>query len=186
MRRDKWFAARVLLVIAGLLFAAVAVADLATNVASGPRLHTAGDYLFESLLIPYAAVTLAAVYQLRKAGVDGDSRAGRIGVHLAAMGLLGFLAPGIVTLVSGNADALGPVYFLAELLSVVGIALVGYAVLRSGRAPRWVGPVLAIGWLLGSPVMQNVPGVSLVGAAAFVVVAAGLAPRDRRTDLALT
>ncbi len=168
---------------AAALYALVAVIDLLAHPASASRLRGPGDRLFETLLVPYALLTLAAVWELHRGHQDGDGRLGRVGARLAAAGLVAFVAPAIATQVTGRTEALGPIYFLAELVSVVGVVMVGVAVHRARLLPAPVGPLVAVGWLLASPVAEHVTGIALAGAAAFAAAAAlvARAPREART-----
>lgn len=161
-------------VAAAVIYTVVAVSDLVAHPASGKHLHGVGDFLFESLLIPYVGLTFAAVSRLRTTAVAPDSRSGRVGLRLATVGLIGFLAAGVTALATANSEALGPVYFLAEVLTVIGIALIGVGIATGAALPRWSGVVLGVGWLIGSPVGEHVAGAGLVAAAAFLSISAAL------------
>lgn len=80
----------------------------------------------------------------------------------------------IVTLASGSTETIGPLYPLAMLTSVVGIALLALGWYRAGVLPRWIGPALALGWLLGATPILDSRGAFLIVAAAFLATAVGL------------
>ncbi|MBO0844069.1 MAG: hypothetical protein J2P22_01480 [Nocardioides sp.] len=161
-----------LLWLSAALYAIVAISDLLFHPADDKLLTTVGGYLFESLLMPYVLLTLAALWTLHRGHHGRDGRLGRVGIRVAGLGFIAFLAPAAATLGTGKTEALGPVYFAAELLTLVGVTLLGIGIGRAGVLPSWTGILLAGGWMLASPVAAHVTGVTLVGAAAFTMLGA--------------
>lgn len=161
-----------LLWLSAALYTIVAVTDLLFHPADDENLTTLGGYLFESLLIPYALLTLAALWSLHRGHHGRDGRLGHVGIGIATAGFIGFLAPAAATLSTGRTEALGPVYFTAELLTLIGVSLLGAGIQRAGLLPNRTGILLAVGWLFASPVAAHITGITLLGAAAFTLAGA--------------
>jgi hypothetical protein len=74
-----------------------------------------------------------------------------------------------------------PLFIVAGLADLVAAFTLGDAIRRSGRVPKWVGPVFGVGFAL---TIASVPNISLVGALllilAGVVIARGVAPPAKR------
>ncbi|MEV4299741.1 hypothetical protein [Microbispora rosea] len=105
---------------------------------------------------------------------------------LTTVGMLGVLPPLAVSLVSGDTEALGLVYLLSMLASLIGLVLFAVGLLRAGVLPWWAGPSPAAGWVVGGPVGEGGPlgfgGSALLLAAASLAVA--FAVSRRRSALA--
>jgi hypothetical protein len=164
----------VALQIAAGIFTAIAVFDLVANPAGQGTLHTYKEYVLTATIFPAVAVMLWVLSTLHRLDGSHDRRLGRIGLRIAAIGLLGLVVDGIVTLASGTTDTVGPLYPIAMLTSLIGIVLMAIQWYRAGVLPRWAGPTLAIGWLLGATPILGSGGTFLILAAAFLAIAVGL------------
>ena len=163
---------RATLLTAAAVAAACALADLLAPPSSGSHLSTAADYAFTALLIPFVLATLAAITMLHRIQDGKDGRLGKAGYIAASVALAAFIPCAIDSLATGNAQALGPVYILAIVCSVAGLALFGIGSSRARALPRWAGPLLPLAWLLGGPLATGaLRGATLVLAAALTVIA---------------
>ncbi|GAA2889984.1 hypothetical protein GCM10010472_55590 [Pseudonocardia halophobica] len=107
-------------------------------------------------LLPIYVATLAGVVALALTGAAAGGT-GRVGVALAIVGLLGFIAAEAAS-PGPTGDAL---YAVVPLLTALGMLLAGAAVLRSGRWSGWhrVVPLLVGAWI----VVVAVPVIILTG-----------------------
>ncbi len=87
---------------------------------------------------------------------------------------MALLVDGIVTLASGTTDTVGPLYPVGMLVSLIGVVLMAIQWYRAAVLPRWAGPALALGWLLGATPVLGSGGAFFILAAAFVAIAIGL------------
>jgi hypothetical protein len=161
------------LVIAGGIFIAVAVFDLAAHPASQGALRTYKEYVLTATIFPAVAAIIWALLSLHGLHADRDERGGRIGLRVAIAGLLALAVDAIVTIASASTDTTGPLYPLAILTTVIGVGLLAIHWYRAGVLPRWIGPTIALGWFLGATPILGSGGFLIVGAA-FVAVAVGL------------
>lgn len=164
-----------LLITAGI-FTAVAVFDLITHPASQGALRTYKEYVLTATIFPAVAAVMWVLISLHGVHRDRDERLGRIGLRIATAGLLALVVDSIVTIASASTDTAGPLYPIAMLASVIGIALLAIHWYRAGILARWIGPTLALGWFLGATPILGSGGFLIVGAA-FVAVAVGLGRR---------
>ncbi|NJC72319.1 hypothetical protein HC031_21745 [Planosporangium thailandense] len=176
---------------AGLLVVAasavlLALLDLFTGVPQHDRLVGAADYVFTADGFPLVLGLLAAVAALHSVQDGRDGRLGTIALIVTTIGALGFLPPLTVSLFSGDAESLGPVYLLSMLASLIGLVLFAISSVRAKVLPWWAGPVMAVGWVVGGPVGEDGPlgfrGSALLLAAAFVAVAVAVSRRPLATD----
>lgn len=130
----------------------------------------AADYGIEAAL---ALGMLGALAGLLGLHLTQEARLGGVATWMfriaaTGQGLLALCA--LATLARGE-DALGPLFLLGVLAYVVGT--IGYAVAtsRAAVAPRWVGPVLAVGTIVGIAVN---PGGTIVIGAAWLLIATSL------------
>jgi hypothetical protein len=93
---------------------------------------------------------------------------------VATIGLLVLLIDAIVTLASGSTDTAGPLYPAGMLASLIGIIALAIEWYRGGVLPRWTGPTLALGWLLGASPLLGSGGSFLILAGALLAIAVGL------------
>lgn len=155
------------------IFTAIAVFDLVANPAEQHALRTYKEYVLTATTIPAIAATAWVLSALDAVHDNRQERLARIGLRVAAIGLLGLLVDSIVTLASGTTDTVGPLYPLGMLATLIGIVLMAIGWHRAQKLPRWIGPVLAIGWFLGAtPIIGG--GSMLILAASFLAISTGL------------
>ncbi|MGI5156744.1 hypothetical protein [Microbispora sp. CA-102843] len=155
--------------------AALALLDLFTSVPQHDRLIDAADYAFTVDGFPLALGMLVSVAAIHSLHGGQDGRLGSVALVLTTVGMLGFLPPLAVSLLSGDAESLGPVYLLSMLVSLIGLVLFAVALILARALPWWAGPSLAVGWVVGGPVGEGGPlgfrGSALLLAAACLAVA---------------
>lgn len=162
---------RGILLAAAAVAAAAALLELLYPPSSAKTLTTAADYTFTAMLIPFVLATLAAITRLHQLHNRTDGRLGTAGFWLACAGFTGFLPCAIASLVTGESQALSPLYILSILASLAGLAAFAVAVFRARLLPRWAGPVLPIAWLLGGPVTAGLRGTTFILAITFIAIA---------------
>lgn len=152
--------------------------DLFTSVPQHTSSYAAVDYLFTADGFPFMYGLFAAVIALHSLQAGRDGRIGRIGAVIACVGFAAFIAPLTASLVSGDQQALGPVYVLAALTTLVGMVIFAVGMVRAHTLPWWAGPALAVTWIVGGPVGEGGPfgfrGSAVLLAAACVAVAVTL------------
>jgi len=162
----------VALLVAAAVFTAIAAFDLIAHPAEQGALRTYKEYILTATVIPAAFVVLWVLTALERLHVGYESRLGRVGLGIAAIGLVALVVDGVVTLAGGSTDAGGPLYPIAMLATLVGIVLMAIHWYRARVLPRWAGPTLALGWFLGAtPILGS---AFLILVAAFLAIAAGL------------
>jgi len=116
----------------GLLWTAAGLGGLGADEGSGRFTASIAVWLVAQLVL------LAGLVALRAAAPWGARRAGTVGLSVAVVGRLAFVAAEVVTLATGElAEA---VYPLGAMLSAVGMIVLGVAVVREGRwggGARW-------------------------------------------------
>lgn len=158
------------LIAAAGVFAATGLFDLIARPPLGNHhYHAASVYIFTALLIPFALAMLWALADLRFSS-RGVSRLGNIGLRVAAAGLTLFVPCAIASLATANPQALGPVYMLAMLLSLVGTGLLSFALARTGALGRWAAIALPVAWLFCGPIGEGGDPIGFRGAALILAV----------------
>lgn len=132
----------------------------------------AGDYLIEAAFALGLGLTLAGLFalHLRQERDLGSVGTWAFRVAAAGQGALGVVA--LATIARGQ-DALGPLFPIALLAWVAGTIAYAVATARAAILPRWVGPVLAVGTIVG--ILANPGGTIVLGALwlTFAVTAIG-------------
>lgn len=164
-------------------FAVTALFDLIARPPLGDHTyHLASAYVMTALLIPFALGMLWALVELRTS-VRPDSHLATTGLRIAAVGLLLFIPCAISSLATANPQALGPVYMVAMLLSLIGTGLLSLALARVGTLPRWAAVAFPLAWLLGGPAGEGGDpigrGAALILAAICLAIAATVPVRAR-------
>jgi hypothetical protein len=155
---------RLALIAAAGVSTATALFDLIARPPLGNhRYHTASVYIFTALLIPFALAMLWALTDLRSTK-RVQSRLAKAGVTVAASGLVLFIPCAIASLATANPRALGPLYMLAMLLSLVGTGMLTYALARAGTLARWAAIALPAAWLVGGPIGEGGDPIGFRGA----------------------
>jgi hypothetical protein len=176
------------LICGTLAAAALAAMDLFA-ITSDTRYTSLMDYLFTANGFPFVLGPLLAIIGIHSIQRPRDGLAGRIGFAVMAIGLIGFLPPLVASLITKQADALGPVYFLSMLTSLIGVIVFAAGTIRARVLPWWAGPALAVTWLVGGPVGEGGPtgfkGSALLLAAVLLAIAAILPGRTARAAAAL-
>jgi hypothetical protein len=140
------------LLVCAVVDAIVAIVDLAMRPTyAGNHLHTAADYTFTALGLPFFLAALFLVASLRALHAGRDGRLGRIGFRLFAAGTAGLALSVPASLISANDRVLSPLYPLATLATFIGIVLFAVAMARASVLPRWAGPALGLGWIVAGP-----------------------------------
>jgi hypothetical protein len=166
--------ANLALLIAAGTFTAIAVFDLIAHPATQGALRTYKEYILTATLIPAPFVVLWVLAALSGLHGSRETRLGRTGLRIATAGLVGLVVDGVVTLAGGSTDTGGPLYPIAMLASLIGIVLLATGWYRAELLPRWIGPALALGWLLGATPILESGGAFLILAPAFLAIALGL------------
>jgi hypothetical protein len=162
------------LVTAAGTFAAIAVFGIAANPASQHALRTWKEYVLTSTIFPGALAVLWVLWALAGRYSVRESRLARGGLRIAAVALAALAVDGAVTLGSGTTDTAGPLYPIAMLGTLVGIVLLASDWYRARTMPRWVGPIVAIGWFAGATPIAGNGGAFLILSAAFAAAAAAI------------
>ena len=155
--------------------------DQTTDPAGWARFVTTSAYLVGHLgsNVVGAVLVILGTFALDVVLAHGRSpRLGLVGMVLAVAGQILFLVPRSISTfatpaigaayLSGNqavmtlefSPALAAVVALALLLAFVGNVLLGVAIWRSGRLPRWAGLV----WIAGTLVCYGALGMATTGA----------------------
>ncbi|WP_248960000.1 hypothetical protein [Sphaerisporangium perillae] len=177
----------------GLIFGTLAGAVLAAidlfATTSDTTYTSPMDYVFTADGFPFVLGPLLAITGIHSIQRPRDGLAGRIGFAVTAVGLIGFLPPLVASLVTKQAEALGPVYFLSMLTSLIGVIVFAVGTVRARVLPWWAGPALAVTWLVGGPVGEGGPmglkGSALLLAAVLLTIAIILPGRAARAAAAI-
>jgi hypothetical protein len=161
---------------AATVVAATGVIDLALRPMSTDHLHTTGDYLFTAIGIPFVLLTAAAVASLHQAQAGRDGRLGRIGFLVVAVCNLALLPAFVGSLVTANENIFSPLYPVATLGSFAGMVLFAVGTFRGHVLPRFIGPALAVAWVVGG-LLAVAPGFELIPAAVLALTATTLRRR---------
>lgn len=162
------------LITAAGVFAVIAVFDIAANPASEHALHTWREYVLTTTIFPAVAAVLWVLSSLHTSYSRRDGRAATAGMSIAIIALAALAVDGAVTLASGTTDTAGPLYPIAMLGTLIGIVLLATDWYRAEAMPRWVGPMLAVGWLVGATPVLGTGGAFLILSAAFMAAATAL------------
>jgi len=150
--------------------ATVAAVDLSAHPLPTERLHSAADYGFVALTIPFVAVFLWVLYTICR----DSGRFVRACLWIAAGSSLAIVATAAVSLATSNDDSLGPAYPLGTLGTIVAVLLCAIALWRSGTLPAWAAAALLVGWVVGGLVGENGPlgfrGSALLLAATYLAL----------------
>lgn len=144
---------------AGCGFLIEAALELAHHQAD--HFRVAGDYLVEAAFGVALALAAAGLWSLRQGAAAAPPRA-RLATTIAAFGQAAMALCAAATLVHG-ADALGPLFMLGLLLTLVGLVLLA----TTGRRARKVGGALLVGLLASFLVPRG--GSAMLGVAWLVV-----------------
>jgi hypothetical protein len=125
-------------------------------------------------LLKYGLTGVALALLVRMLG-DGLSRSGRFVGRVAATG---FIVTGLANGIEhcAHIDALGLAYVIGLLIGLVGAAVFGVSLARSGALPAWTGWVLTFG-VLSFFARGEEGGAVLLGTAWIAIGARLLAPR---------
>ena len=106
-----------------------------------------GAVTFLAALLLIVVGVAGLVHRARTAGRFG--RAGRVGLVLAGAGVAVIVLSSVIqAVVYGGDFPLMPLFVIpGGLAAIVGMLLVGIAVLRAGVVPRWVAALLIVGVL---------------------------------------
>ncbi len=174
------------LITAAGVFAVIAVFDIAANPASEHALHTWREYVLTTTIFPAVAAVLWVLSSLHTSYSRRDGRAATAGMSIAIIALAALAVDGAVTLASGTTDTAGPLYPIAMLGTLIGIVLLATDWYRAEAMPRWVGPMLAVGWLVGATPVLGTGGAFLILSAAFMAAATALRRGTPSNALAAT
>ncbi|MBV9002936.1 MAG: hypothetical protein JO304_28025 [Solirubrobacterales bacterium] len=164
----------VALLVAATVFAAIAVFDLIAHPGDQGALRTSAEYILTATLIPAPLIVLWVLTALERLHTGYESLLGRVGLRIAAAGLVALVIDGVASLAGGSTDAAGPLYPIGMLATLAGIVLVAIHWYRTRMLPRWAGPTLAVGWFLGATPILGSGAAFLILAAAFLAIAVGL------------
>lgn len=159
------------------LAALTAIAWLVASVAlffsgSGERLDSPARYLDNGGFLAGIILTGVALTAIQRGYAVAAGRLGQVGYWLVMLGLTLHAIQDIAALIVGTEEILGPMYPIASLILRLGFLLWGIAVYRHSLLPRWLGPLLALAWLIIPPLTPY--PVALVLPAAWACTALAL------------
>lgn len=139
-------------VVAALAAVVWAVASVIVTVLpeGGEQLNTPADYadpVFFLIGLILTAVALTGLQQ-RQAGRAG--RLGQVGYWLIVVPFALLAVQTTAELLVGH-ETLGLLYPIGALASRLGFILWGIAAYRANVLPRWLGPVVALAWVIAPP-----------------------------------
>ncbi len=103
----------------------------------------------------------------------------RLGLWLTGVSFAALIVQSVAGIVIGQEYVLGPLYPIGALLSRLGLILWAIATYRADVLPRWLGPVLALAWVVAPPLGP----IPTVFALPIVWTVAAIVPRARRSEL---
>ena len=119
--------------VGGALWLVVLMGDV---VAHGTIYDSATSYrVWEAVLVLVDVLLLAGVVGLAWSGAVGDCLLGRVGLGIALLGRVAFLAGEVHSVVQGRDDEL--LVPVGAVLTALGMLLAGIAVLRARRWDGW-------------------------------------------------
>lgn len=124
-----------------------------------PMFTSFSDYLIQVMFIVALLGTLGAIAGLHVLHRGRYERLGVSGSLTAFVGTALLLVAAVVTILAGRVT-LSTVSFIGFLATLVGLVLLGVAVLRAGVLPNWCGILLIAGFPLSAilDVLANVGG----------------------------
>lgn len=115
------------------------------------------DYLIEVIFIVALLGALGTIAGLHALHRGRYGRLGAAGSFMAFAGTVLLLVAALATALAGR-EAFGGVFFIGYLVTLVGLLLLGEAVLRARVLPSWCGVLLIVGFPL-SVVLDVLAGV---------------------------
>ena len=159
----------------GSLYLGIATAIVLTAVwfihpssSDGGTFHSVADYVFTGNGVPFGVAPLVLLWSLLALRGDRAGRTARIGVVLASVSLAVLIAILAASVAAAEEVQIGPMYPLATLGSIVGIALFCFDAARARLLPRAALWFWVAGWTVGG--MLGPKGSQLVLAAAYTVL----------------
>ena len=124
-----------------------------------PMFTSFSDYLIEVMFIVALLGTLGAIAGLHALHRDSYGRLGAAGSLTAFVGTALLLVATVATALAGR-EALSAVFLIGFLATLVGLVLLGAAVLHARILPSWCGILLIAGFPLSAilDVLANVGG----------------------------
>lgn len=117
----------------------------------GERLRSPADYADPLLLLLGVATAVVALTGLQRHQERRAGWVGQVGYWLTVAALAAMAVQATAFMATGNEATLGPLYPLGALLSRLGLIVWAVAAYRAAVLPRWLGPALALTWLLAPP-----------------------------------
>ena len=125
------------------------------------------DYLLEGLNILSILGVLAGIAGLYALQKERRERYGWFGVASSLVAFIGFalqLVASVIFLSAGGGVPVGRVVVLTgALMTLVGVALLGAAILRRRALPLWYGVLFIVGNLVGLVTFEQQGGAILLG-----------------------
>lgn len=144
--------------------------DFFVTTSDGKFTYTA-DYWYTLDMYPFLIGFFLIISGLR---VRQDGR-GKVGAIIVTVGLAALAIDGVASMVSRNDQALGPLYPVAVLATIIGVITFTIASIRARTLPWWTTVALTVTWIVGGLVGDNGPlgfkGSALLLAAAGAAVA---------------
>lgn len=155
--------ARIVPWVAGLaaIVWAIASAIITFWSVQGARVDFAPDYAEHALFLVGVVLVAVALTGLQHRQGRRAGRLARVGQWLIIVGIVALAASAATGLVTGNDAVIGPAYPIGALVSRLGFILWGIAAYRAAVLPRWLGPVVALGWLIAPPLSPNAAAFAL-------------------------
>jgi hypothetical protein len=124
-----------------------------------PMFISFSDYLIEVMFVVALLGTLVTITGLHGLHRDRYGGLGMAGFLTAFAGTALLLVAAVTTALAGR-EVLGAVFLMGFLATLVGLVLLGAAVLRAGVLPSWCGVLLLAGFPLSMilDVLANVGG----------------------------
>lgn len=165
--------------VAGAAYAGQGVMNLL--VPQSEAFATLSDYLIEAVFIVALLATLTAIVGLHALHRGRYGRLGTAGSLVALVGHALLLLSAAATLLLAR-EALGGAFVLGLLAALLGLVLLGVAILRARVLPRYCGVLLIVAFPL-SIVLESYGGGVLLGITwalvGYAVLADGRAPTQR-------
>jgi hypothetical protein len=151
---------------------------------SDGKFVSAADYVYTVDMLPLLVGLFLLVSGLRGVQSGRDGKLGTAGFVVLTVGLVGLTVTGVDSMITKDAQALGPVYVLSTFATFIGLILFAIGGLRARVLPWWMGPLLTIAWVVGGTVGDGGPlgfkGSALLAAAAGIACASGAAKAAAR------
>lgn len=117
----------------------------------GPQLTTYASYADGVTFLLALILSVVALTGLHRRQAGRAGRLGQVGYWLIVVPFAVLAVRSAVELIVGGDVVNGPVYPIYAVVSRLGFILWGIAAYRARVLPRWLGPALALAWVIAPP-----------------------------------